>query len=73
MNRKFYFFLLFIVASFATRAQHIGVSNNLIFDVMGTLSAGVEVPTTKRASLDLYGSIRPWKRGEKTVHKHWTV
>ena len=67
------FFLLFIVASFAARAQHIAISNNLIFDVMGTFSAGIEIPTAKRASLDLYGSIRPWKRGERSVHKHWTL
>lgn len=38
---------------------------------MGALSAGVEIPYHKKTSFELYASIRPWKRGEESVHKHW--
>ena len=64
--------LLFIwIAS--SRAQHIGINNNLLFDLSGSLSAGVEVPISKSMSIEAYGSIRPWKRAERSVHKHWLV
>lgn len=43
----------------------------MLFDVAGALSAGVEIPTPHYTSIDLYGSIRPWKRGDESVHKHW--
>lgn len=59
--------------SIQVQAQHIAINNNLIFDAAGALSAGVEIPCTPKTSLDLYGSIRPWKRSEESVHKHWIV
>ncbi len=66
--------LLFpIIGGIAANAQHIAINNNLLFDVMGALSAGVELPTSKSTSVELYGSIRPWKRGDVSVHKHWTA
>lgn len=71
--RIFLLFLIPIIGGISARAQHIAINNNLLFDVMGTFSAGVEIPTGKSTSLELYGSIRPWKRGEESVHKHWTV
>lgn len=56
-----------------SRAQHVAISNNVVFDAMGALSAGVEIPFAKRSSFEVYGSIRPWKRTETGVHKHWLV
>ena len=65
------FLLLLFVSTSSAYAQHIGISNNMLFDVAGALSAGVEIPTPHYTSIDLYGSIRPWKRGDESVHKHW--
>lgn len=65
--------LLAITGSLQTRAQHIAISNNVLFDMAGALSAGVEIPHLDSNSIEIYGSIRPWKRGEQRVHKHWTV
>ena len=65
--------LLLVAGSLSVRAQHIAINNNLLFDVAGALSAGVEIPIRKSNTLEVYGSIRPWKRGEDSVHKHWTV
>ena len=65
--------LLVIIGCIPVRAQHIAISNNLLFDVAGAFSAGVEIPLMNSNSLEFYGSIRPWKRGDESVHKHWTV
>lgn len=65
--------LLVISVSLPTRAQHLAINNNLLFDLTGAFSAGVEIPYLKSNTIELYGSIRPWKRGDQQVHKHWTV
>lgn len=57
----------------AATAQRVAVSNSLVFDVAGALSAGIEVPLSRATSIEAYGSLRPWKRGTQSVHKHWTV
>lgn len=57
----------------ASYAQHLGINNNFVFDAAGALSAGVEVPLSKKSSFEVYGSIRPWKRGDVSVHKHWSA
>ena len=62
--------LLFLGCHFSY-AQNIAINNNVLLDVIGSLSAGVEMPCTGKTSLEVYGSIRPWKRGERSVHKHW--
>lgn len=52
-------------------AQHIAIRNNVLYDLTGSLSAGIEIPTSQKTSVDLYASIRPWKRTSESVHKHW--
>lgn len=66
------FFFAFI-GCFPTYGQRLAISNNLLFDAAGALSAGVELPLSKKTSFETYGSLRPWKRGEQKVHKHWSV
>lgn len=79
MLRKKTFFTLAAAVMLAAgaanpaQAQSVALSNNLVFDVAGALSAGVELPLSHATSLDLYGSLRPWKRGDVSVHKHWLV
>ncbi|MBQ9356619.1 MAG: DUF3575 domain-containing protein [Prevotella sp.] len=64
---------LFMLCVGVSHAQHIAISNNLLFDAAGALSAGVELPLSKATSIEAYGSVRPWKRGNQSVHKHWSV
>ena len=73
--KKAIIFLLFLpfMGCLSTYGQHIAINNNLLFDAAGALSAGVEIPFSQKTSFEVYGSLRPWKRGEQTVHKHWTV
>ena len=73
MCRHIFLLLLFFGAALSSRAQHLAINNNLFFDAMGAISAGVEIPYHKNTSLEFYGSIRPWKRGDQSVHKHWTA
>lgn len=65
------FLLMLFVGIPASYAQHFAIHNNLVFDLAGALSLGVEVPLSKKSSVEAYGSMRPWKRGAVTVHKHW--
>jgi len=69
----FLFLLLLLLDNTPLAAQHIAISNNVVFDAAGTLSAGIEVPFSKKTSLEVYGSIRPWKRRSDSVNKHWLV
>ena len=75
MIKKSLFLLLFIqlLGSPLLHAQHVAINNNVLFDVVGALSAGVEVPFSSKISLEVYGSIRPWKRREQRVGKHWLM
>ena len=66
-------FLVPLTGSTVTYAQRMAVNNNALFDLTGALSAGVEVPLSKKQSFEVYGSLRPWKRGQNSVHKHWLV
>ena len=65
--------LLSVMGITSSYAQRIAINNNLLFDAAGALSAGVEMPLSKKTSWEAYGSLRPWKRGEDKVHKHWLV
>lgn len=74
MFRKIVLLSLFLsVGITAVKAQRLGISNNVLFDIDGALSAGVEIPLSKMSSLEAYGSLRPWKRSSESVHKHWLV
>lgn len=65
--------LSLFLSSLSCHAQHLAISNNLLFTADRALSAGVEMPFAKKTSLEVYGSLRPWKRGEQEVHKHWLL
>lgn len=72
-TRTWLILLMLLVGAFSVRAQRIAISNNAVFDLAGALSAGVEIPTSKLNSLEIYGSLRPWKRSHDSVHKHWLM
>ncbi len=72
-RKKTFVLLLLILGSLHIQAQNIAINNNLFFDAIGSISAGLEIPTSKKTSFEAYGSFRPWKRGDISVHKHWTA
>jgi len=72
-HRLLLLLLIPILGGISADAQNFAINNNLLFDLNGSLSAGVEIPLSRSTSTELYGSIRPWKRGDVSVQKHWTV
>ena len=54
MCKKAYIIVLLLVVAgcLSVRAQHIAINNNLLFDVAGAFSAGVEIPILKSNSLE---------------------
>ena len=65
--------LFLLIGCPPTFAQHIAINHNVFFDAAGALSAGIEIPFSKKTSIEAYGSIRPWKRQAESVHKHWLL
>ena len=65
--------LCFSFIVFPLKAQNVAISNNLLFDLDGMLNLGIEMPYSKKTSLEVEVSFRPWKRSEDEVHKHWLV
>lgn len=64
--------LLLCTAGIAS-AQQIAVKSNLLSAANGALDAGVEYALSTRSTLDLSGSIRPWKRSEGYVNRYWLI
>lgn len=54
-------------------AQQVGVKNNVLWDAFGSLSLGAEVAVKPRATVELYGGFRPWKRTATSTHKSWAL
>ena len=71
--KKILLLSLFAFACVSAQAQRIAISNNLLFDALGSISIGIEIPVTKKSSWETYGSIRPWKQSSESVNKHWSV
>lgn len=71
--KKILLLSLFAFACVSAQAQRIAISNNLLFDALGSLSIGIEIPVAKKSSWETYGSIRPWKQSSESVNKHWSV
>ena len=67
------FLLFLLIGSPLTYAQRIAINNNVLFDAAGALSMGIEIPCSKKISIETYASVRPWKRAEDNVHKHWLL
>ncbi len=66
-------FLLPFMGSLPSFGQKFAISNNLLYDASGILSAGIEMPLWKKTSFEVYGGLRPWKRSSTSVHKSWEV
>lgn len=54
-------------------AQSIAIHNNIVYDMAKSLSLGTEISLKPRTTLELYGSVRPWKETSSEINKHWLV
>ena len=64
-------FVLFCGANL--NAQQMAIHNNILFDLAGDLSMGMEFALKPRTTVEVYGTIRPWKETESSVNKHWAM
>ncbi len=72
-QKKIFLLFLLMTGSLSIHAQRLAINNNLVFDAALSISAGLEIPLSKSTSFEVYGSFRPWERGDYSVHKHWTA
>ena len=52
-------------------AQDIAIHNNIVYDISKSLSLGTEIALKSRTTLEIYGSVRPWKETSTEINKHW--
>ena len=64
-------FVLFCGANL--NSQQMAIHNNILFDLAGDLSMGMEFALKPRTTVEVYGTIRPWKETESSVNKHWAM
>ena len=73
MRRIFMAYIFVLCGGINVNAQRIAIHNNLLFDLAGDLSLGVEFALKPRTTVEVYGIIRPWKESASSVNKHWAV
>ena len=64
--------ILVLFAGMGAKAQvgEVALKTNLLYDVTGTVNAGIEIGLAPRWSMDISGNFRGWMNGEQTW-KHW--
>lgn len=68
---RFMLLTLILCSCGTVRAQQVALHNNILYDIGKALSLGTEVAVGKHSTLELYGSIRPWKETTNEINKHW--
>lgn len=73
MRRIFMAYMFVLCGGINVNAQRMAIHNNLLFDLAGDLSLGVEFALKPRTTVEVYGIVRPWKESASSVNKHWAV
>lgn len=68
-----YLLLLLLCTVRIASAQQTAVKSNLLSAVNGALNAGAEYTLGPKSTVELSGSIRPWKRSEGYVNRYWLL
>ena len=71
-----YFLFLFLFLSVGwlhCRSQRVAVSVNALPAIDGAFEAGVSYAIRNKSTVELTGSLRPWKREEKYVNRYWLI
>lgn len=70
---RHFIFLLLLGCWLSGNAQKVAIRANLLPPIDGALALGASYAIGKQSTIDLAGSLRPWKRGEKYVNRYWLV
>lgn len=73
MKIKWYLTVFLLSMASWSVAQPLGVKTNMAAPFFGSLNLGLECSVGKKYSIELYGSCRPWSRGETSVNRGWLI
>ena len=71
-----YFLFLFLFLSVGwlhCHSQRVAVRVTALPAIEGALEAGVSYAIGNKSTVELTGSLRPWKREEKYVNRYWLI
>lgn len=71
VSAKKAFLICALLSCASLKAQNVALHNNVLFDITKSISLGTEIALSPRSTLELYGSIRPWKEKTNEINKHW--
>lgn len=70
---KYFLFLFLSVGWLHCHSQKVAVRVNALPAIEGALEAGVSYAIGNKSTVELTGSLRPWKREEKYVNRYWLI
>ena len=73
MKAKILVGLFLIIFAANTSAQTVAVKTNLLYDATSTLNLGMEFGLARKWTLDVSGSLNPWKFKDDKKFRIWMV
>ena len=73
MRHKLFLIGLLLTVSGMISAQKIALKTNLLYDATTTLNLGLELDLARSWTLDLSGSLNPWKFKDDKKFRLWMV
>lgn len=71
--KHFFYLIFFCLTALTTRAQHVAIKTNLLYDATATVNLGLEVGLGQKFSLDVSGDYNDWPAYNGMQWKHWLV
>lgn len=70
---KRFIFLLLLGSCLNGYAQKVAIRANVLPAIDGAFGAGISYAIGAQSTIELTGSLRPWKREEEYVNRYWLV
>lgn len=71
MKQKIFLIALLLTGIVTTKAQKVALKTNLLYDATSTINVGAEVSIAPQWTLDLSGSLNPWKFKDDKKFRIW--
>ena len=71
MKKKTLFIALLLISTVTAKAQEFAIKTNLLYDATSTINIGAEVSIAPKWTLDLSGSLNPWKFKDDKKFRIW--
>lgn len=70
---KHFIFLLLLLGCLDAYSQKAAIRVNALSAIDGAFGGGISYAIGKRSTVELAGSLRPWKRNEEYVNRYWLL